>query len=149
MTPRERVLTALKHGDVDEIPWIEGIVQNGIASAVCREPIHVDWSVAPDGFPSMPGDQLAEEQKKVNRVLNKANLQFSAFAPIFCHKMEKAEDGSPVLVGQGKIQTRDDFERLFRLPPPKDARFVENARSFIAHKDDSAYPVDSPSYNIL
>ena len=49
----------------------------------------------------MPGDELAEEQKKVNRVLGKANIQFSAFAPIFAHTMKKADDGSPVLVGDG------------------------------------------------
>ena len=136
MTPRDRVLAALRHEDVDRIPWIEGIVGNGIASAVCGEPITVDWSVAPDGFPTMPGDELAEEQKKVNRVLGKANLQFSAFAPIFCHKMTKADDGSPVLVGEGKILTRHDFDELFKLPSPTDADFVDNARAFIAHRDD-------------
>jgi len=136
MTPRERVLAALRHEEVDEIPWIEGIVGNGIASAVCGEPIRVEWSVAPDGFPTMPGDELAEEQKKTNRVLGKANLQFCAFAPIFCERMKKAEDGSPVLVGEGLIKTRQDFERLFRLPSPTDTRFVANARKFIAHKDD-------------
>ena len=134
MTPRERVLAALRHEDVDKIPWIEGIVGNGIASAVCGEPINVDWSVAPDGFPTMPGDELAEEQKKVNRVLGKANLQFCAFAPIFCHKMTKADDGSPVLVGEGKILTRRDFDELFKLPSPTDSGFVDNARAFIAHK---------------
>ncbi len=83
MTPRERVLAALRHEDVDAIPWIEGIVGNGIASAVCGEPIAVQWSVAPDGFPTMAGDELAEEQKKTNRVLGKANLQFSALRPCF------------------------------------------------------------------
>ena len=88
MTPRERVLAALRHEEVDEIPWIEGITGNGIATAVCGEPIRVEWSVAPDGFPTMPGDQLAEEQKKTNRVLGKANLQFCAFAPIFCRRMK-------------------------------------------------------------
>ncbi len=41
MTPRERVLAALAHRDVDQIPWIEGIVGNGIASAVCGEPVDV------------------------------------------------------------------------------------------------------------
>ena len=87
MTPRERVLAALRHEDVDEIPWIEGITGNGIATAVCGEPVDVQWSVAPDGFPSMPGEQLAEEQKKTNRVLGKANLQFSAFAPVFCERI--------------------------------------------------------------
>jgi len=136
MTPRERVLAALRHEHVDRTPWIEGIVQNGIASAVCGQPIDVDWSVAPDGFPTMPGDDLAEEQKAVNRVLGKANLQFSAFAPIFCHKMTPADDGSPVLVGDGRIRTRSDFDRVFRLPSPTDADFVQNARRFIARRDE-------------
>lgn len=136
MTPRERVLAALRHEEVDQIPWIEGITGNGIATAVCGEPVHVEWSVAPDGFPAMPGDQLAEEQKKANRVLGKANLQFCAFAPVFCQRMTKAEDGSPVLVGEGLIRTRRDFERLFRLPSPSDAGFVANAKAFLARKED-------------
>jgi len=136
MTPCERVLCALRRDEVDRIPWIEGIVQNGIATQVCGQPIDVDWSVAPDGFPTMPGDALAEEQKKVNRVLGKANLQFSAFAPIFAHKMEAADDGSPVLVGDGRIRTRQDFDEIFALPSPTDADFVDNARQFIAHKDE-------------
>jgi hypothetical protein len=136
MTPRERVLAALRHEEVDEIPWIEGLVGNGIASAVCGEPIRVDWSVAPDGFPTMPGDQLADQQKKVNRVLGKANLQFCAFAPIFCQRMRKADDGSPVLVGDGLIKTRRDFDERFRLPSPTEAGFVENARTFVAHKGE-------------
>ena len=136
MTPRERVLAALRHEEVDEIPWIEGITGNGIATAVCGEPVNVQWSVAPDGFPTMPGDQLAEEQKKANRALGKANLQFCAFAPVFCHRMTKAADGSPVLVGDGLIKTRRDFEQLFRLPSPSDASFVANAKAFLAHKDD-------------
>lgn len=136
MTPRERVLAALRHEAVDEIPWIEGITGNGIATAVCGEPVNVQWSVAPDGFPTMPGDQLAEEQKKANRVLGKANLQFCAFAPVFCQRMTKATDGSPVLVGDGLIKTRTDFERLFRLPSPSDAGFVSNARAFLSHAEE-------------
>ena len=130
------MLAALRREKPDHIPWIEGIVNNGIASAVCGEPINVDWSVAPDGFPTMPGDQLAEEQKKVNRVLGKDNINFSAFAPIFAHKMERADDGSPVIVGDGKVRTRSDFEAIFKLPPADDPGFIANAREFIAHKGD-------------
>ncbi len=134
MLPRERVLAALRHEPVDRIPWIEGIVGNGIASAVCGEPVHVDWSVAPDGFSRQPGAELAEEQKKVNCALGKDNIQFCAFAPVFCERMGKAEDGSPVLVGEGLIRTREDFERFFKLPSPDDRGFVANAREFVAHK---------------
>ena len=34
------------------------------------------------------------------------------------------------------IRTRADFDRQFKLPSPGDADFTENARRFIAHKDD-------------
>ena len=136
MTHCERVLAALHRNPVDRVPWIEGIVNNGIASNVCGETINVDWSVAPDGFPSMPGDELAAEQIKVNRVLGKSNLQFSAFAPIFCNKMEPASDGSPVLVGDGKIKTRNDFDEIFSLPSPTDNTYVENAKAFIRRKGE-------------
>ncbi len=136
MTPRERVLEALRRQPVDRVPWIEGIVGNGIASAVCGETIRVDWSVAPDGFPATPGAHHAEEQKKVNRVLGKDNLQFCAFAPIFARRMAPAADGSPVLVGDGLLRCRQDVDRLFRLPSPENSAFVANAREFIAHKGD-------------
>ncbi|MDD5597278.1 MAG: hypothetical protein PHV82_05000, partial [Victivallaceae bacterium] len=78
MTSRERVLATLNNKAHDRVPWLEGIVGNGIASAVCGEKINVDWSVAPDGFPIMPGKVLAEEQIKVNRVFGKDNIQFCA-----------------------------------------------------------------------
>lgn len=136
MTSRDRVLTALKRGIPDRVPWIEGITGNGIASAVCGMPINVDWSVAPDGFPKQRGGELAEEQKKVNRVFGKDNINFSAFAPIFAAKMEKATDGSPVIVGDGLIRSREDFQKVFKLPSPDDAGFIANAREFIVHKED-------------
>jgi len=136
MTPCERVLAALRHEPVNLVPWIEGITGNGIASAVCGETVDVDWTVAPDGFPTQKGSESAEEQKKANRVLGKANLQFCAFAPIFAHRMTKADDGSPVLVGEGMILTREHYEKTFKLPSPEDSSFVANARDFVAHKED-------------
>lgn len=114
---------------------MEGIVGNGIASAVCGEQINVDWSAAPDGFPSQRGAVLAEEQKKVNRVFGKDNVNFCAFAPIFASRMEKAPDGSPVMIGDGLIRTRNDL-KLFKLPAPDDPGFIANAREFIANKED-------------
>lgn len=136
MTHRERVLTALKGLQPDRIPWIEGIVGNRIASAAIGEPVNVDWSVAPEGFSKTPGDILAKEQIKVNKILGKANIQFSAFAPVFAYKMEPSNDGSPVLVGDGMIKTRDDFERIFKLPKTNDDFFIQNAKDFIKMKGD-------------
>ena len=136
MTSRERVIATLGRKIADRVPWVEGIVGNGIASAVCEEPIRVDWSVAPDGFSRQRGAELAEEQKKVNRVLGKDNINFCAFAPIFAHRMTPADDGSPVLVGDGMIRTRRDFETLFKLPSAETSHFIRNAKDFIAHKDE-------------
>ena len=68
MTPKERVISALNKNPVDRVPWIEGIVGDGIASKICGQTINVDWSVAPDGTPLKSGAELAGEQKKVNAV---------------------------------------------------------------------------------
>jgi hypothetical protein len=136
MNSKERVLAALNNKPHDQVPWIEGIVGNGIASAVCGEEINVDWSVAPDGFSTTSGEILAKEQIKVNRKFGKDNIQFCAFAPVFCHKMEPADDGNPVLVGEGKILNREDYKEFFKLPSPGSADFIDNAREFIANKED-------------
>jgi len=135
LSPRERVLTALRREVPDRVPWMEGIVGNGIASAVCGGPIHVDWSVAPDGFPKAPGAQLASEQKKVNRVFGKDNINFCAFAPIFAYKMEKAAN-SPVIVGDGMIRSKEDYHKVFKLPPVDTPSFIANAKEFVAHKGE-------------
>ena len=135
MTSRERILSALRRQIPDRVPWMEGIVGNGIASAICGEPIDVDWSVAPNGYPKASGAKLAREQGKVNRVFGKDNINFCFFAPIFARRMEKAP-GSPVIVGDGMIRTKDDFRKHFRLPPPDDPAFLANAREFVSHKGD-------------
>ncbi|HBN83549.1 MAG TPA: hypothetical protein DDZ89_06850 [Clostridiales bacterium] len=136
MTSRERVLTVLKGDIPDRVPWMEGITGNGIASAVCGVPINVKWEVSPSGFPVQSGMELALEQIKVNKVFGKDNIQFSAFAPIYAKRMEKADDGSNVLIGDGLIKSFDDYKNLFKLPDPKDREFVAKAKEFIKYSDD-------------
>lgn len=135
MLPRERVIAALTQQPHDRVPWIEGIVENGIASSICGEPIRVDWSIAPDETSIKAGGELAEEQKKVNEVFGKDNINFNAFAPIYAYKMEHLDD-SPVVVGEGMIKSWEDFERVFNLPPVEEPLFLKNAREFIVHKGD-------------
>ena len=135
MTPRERVLAALHRQIPDRVPWMEGIVENGIASAVCGEPIKVKWSIAPDGLPTVEGEAFAKEQIKVNKVFGKDNINWTVFAPIFARKMEKAP-GSPVIVGDGMIRSPDDFKKYFKLPPVDDADFLRRTRDFISHRED-------------
>jgi hypothetical protein len=136
MTSRERVLSVFKGKLPDRVPWMEGITENKIATAVCGEPINVKWEVSPAGFPVQSGRELAQEQIKVNKVFGKDNIQFSAFAPIFARRMTKTDDGSNVLIGDGMIRTFEDFEKIFRLPSPKDQEFVEKAREFIKYSEN-------------
>ncbi len=138
MKPRERMLAALRRKDVDRIPYVETRIRNGIASRICGEPINLEWSTTPEDLPKMTGRQVAEEQKKVCKVMNKCNIQFCSFAPIFCHRMTQSTDGSPVLIGDGMIKSWEDFERTFKLPSPTTPSFIERARDFVQHKGDYA-----------
>lgn len=132
MTSRERVLTALSSEIPDRVPWMEGIVGDGIAGVLCGEPIQVNWDIAPDGSPVMSGAQLAEEQKKVCRALGKDNINWNAFAPIYAGRTSMQ---GVVVVGEGLIHSREDLGRL-QFPDLDAPGYLDPAREFIAHKDD-------------
>lgn len=132
MTSRERVLCALRLGIPDRVPWMEGIVDDSLATALVGEPIRVSWDIAPDGSPVASGAELAEMQKKVCRVLGKDNINWNAFAPIYAGRTRLQ---GVVVVGEGLIHTRDDL-RLMQFPDMDAPGFLNSAREFIAHKED-------------
>ena len=112
MTSRERVLAALRREIPDRVPWMEGIVDDALASELCGEQISVNWDIAPDGTPVASGAYLAEQQKKVCRALGKDNLNYNAFAPVYAGKTSME---GVVIVGEGLIHTRDDL-KLIQFP---------------------------------
>jgi hypothetical protein len=132
LSPRERVLAALRREPVDRIPWIEGIVSDDLASRLCGQPIRVNWDIAPDGTPVASGAYLAGQQKIVCRALGKDNLNWNAFAPIYAGRTRSE---GVVVVGEGQIHTRDDLKTL-RFPDLDAPGFLDSAREFIAHKED-------------
>ncbi|MBN1349239.1 hypothetical protein JXJ21_07510 [candidate division KSB1 bacterium] len=132
MTSRERVLTALKRAIPDRVPWIEGIVDDSLATRLTGEPIRLNWEIAPDGTPVASGAELAEMQKKICRVLAKDNINWNAFAPIYAGKTHHK---GVVVVGEGLIHSRDDL-KMMRFPDIDQPGFLDEARAFIAHKDD-------------
>ena len=133
MTPRERVLTALKLGIPDRVPWMEGIVEDEIASKLIGEEISLKWSIAPDGSPTMSGGEQAEIQKRVCRVFGKDNINYNAFAPIYAEKM--LDKRGKEIVGNGLIKSWDDL-KIMKFPNPRDKNFYESAKDFIGHKGD-------------
>lgn len=134
MTPRERVISALKRQPHDRVPWIEGIVGDKIATEICGIPVNVNWSPVGDYSQVKSGIELAEEQKKVNRVFKKDNINFNAFAPVFVKRVETPTGN--ILIGDGIIKTEEDFERYFKLPCVDSPALIKNAKDFIAHKEE-------------
>ena len=132
LSPRERVLTALRRGMPDRLPWIEGIVADSLATKLVGEPIRVNWDIAPDGTMVSSGAELAEMQKKVCRVLGKDNINWNAFAPIYAGRTRTE---GVVVVGEGLIHSRDDLKRM-QFPDIDAPGFLDEARDFIARKED-------------
>lgn len=132
LTPRERVLTALRLEEPDRVPWIEGIVSDELATRLCGERIEVNWEIAPDGTPVASGAYLAEQQKKVCRALGKHNLNYNAFAPVYAGRTSMR---GVVVVGEGLIHTRDDLQQM-QFPDLDAPGFLDAAREFVAHKED-------------
>ena len=132
MTSRERVLCALRREIPDRVPWIEGIVSDELATRLCKEPIDVNWDIAPDGTPVASGAYLAEQQKKVCRALGKDNINYNAFAPVYAGRTSMK---GVVVVGEGLIHTRDDLG-LMQFPDMDAPGFLDSACEFVAHKED-------------
>lgn len=131
MTPRERVLTSLRHEIPDRVSWIEGIVDDSLATKIVGETIRVNWDIAPDGRTVASGAELAEMQKKVCRALGKDNINWNAFAPIYAGRTHHE---GVVVVGEGLIHTRDDL-KMMQFPDIDAPGFLDEIKEFIAHKD--------------
>ena len=132
MTSRERVLAALRRETPDRVPWMEGIVDDSLATKIVGEEIRVNWDIAPDGRPVASGATLAEMQKKVCRALGKDNINWNAFAPIYAGRTSMR---GVVIVGEGLIHTRDDLKRM-QFPDIDAPGFLNGAREFLAHRED-------------
>jgi len=133
MISRERVLTALKLGIPDRVPWIEGIIEDGVASRLIGRKISLNWSIAPNGLPVVNGEEQAEIQKEICRTLGKDNINYNAFAPIYAEKI--IDKRGKVIVGRGLIKSWNDL-KMMEFPNPKDKRFYGPAKDFISHKED-------------
>ena len=132
MTSRERVLTALRRETPDRVPWMEGIVDDTLASKLCGETIEVNWDIAPDGTPVTSGAELAQMQKKVCRALGKDNINWNAFAPVYAGRTSMQ---GVVIVGEGLVHTRDDLSTM-QFPDIDAPGFLDSAREFVAHRED-------------
>lgn len=123
MTSRERVLTALKLGKPDRVPWVESSVHNALTEKLLGRG-NFEKATVTQRF-SAPGLRIPPE---VLEVIALDNLTFSIAPPRFVKS--RLYEGMD-MISDGQIKTEADLEKA-KLPDPRDESFYAPAREFIA-----------------
>ncbi len=122
MSPRERVLTALKREIPDRVPWVENYVHTGLINKILGRTI----------LP-IQGTRLGSE---IHEKLCLDNISYDFRPPIYA-EIEKR--GDLEMVRQGKLKTWEDLEALKKwLPDPRDDAFYRNAEALLKQKGEYA-----------
>lgn len=138
MTPRERVLTAIKGGQADRVPWVE----------VYAQPALADKILGRRSEPS-PGARLWLD---IHEKLAIDNITYD-FRPPYYAKVET--HAGQVQIAEPWLKTWEDVEKLKGfLPDPNDDSYYEGAVEFLKQKGDYAAMASlrmglSPVYNSM
>ncbi len=130
MASRERVLTALRRGQPDRVPYCE---------------LGVDRSLAAKLVPGLKAESQAqdretnvytvEEAKAVAAAIKADNICYVLRAPVYAQKIP-GKDGR-LFYGEGMIKTEADLS-LLKLPDPRNDALYEEAARFAQKKGDYA-----------
>jgi len=123
MTSRERVLTALKLGKPDRVPWVESSVHNTLAEKLLKRS-NFEKATVTQLF-SAPGSRIPPE---VLKVIALDNLNFSIAPPRF---VQSQPSHGMDMISDGLIKTEADLTKI-NLPDPQDDRFYNLAKEFIS-----------------
>src|SRR5512142_2560694 len=130
MTARERVLTALRHGTPDRVPYMELIVDEAFGLRLLGRP------PAPEPPPMSGSGPVTVaffgghtyEPTELARALDLDGFCMSIQPRIYF--LTKVSEGQTYVTG-GMIRQRADLA-LVDLPDPDDTRLYEPAREFLA-----------------
>ena len=129
VTSRERILTALKLGKPDRVPWVESSVHNALAEKLLGRG-DFEKATVTQRF-SAPGLRIPP---KVLEVIALDNLIFSIAPPRFVKT--RSYQGMD-MISDGEIKTEEDLKKI-RLPDPRDESLYQPAEEFIARcRNDS------------
>ena len=122
MTSRERVLTALKGGQPDRVPWVESYVHPSLTNKILGREVQ-----------PIKGARFAVE---IHEKLCLDNITYDFRPPIYA---EKEMRGDLEMIREGWLKSWDDLEALKEwLPDPQDDAFYENADALLKQKGDYA-----------
>lgn len=112
MTPRERVLCALRGGTPDIVPFAEQLVAGNIGAQLL-------------GLP----ETAVYRPSELARLMGNDIVKFSRNPPLFYQKITASTGASGF--GPGLIRTRDDLDKLVM---PQDETWIEKAREFLRNE---------------
>lgn len=129
MTPRERILSALKLEEPDRVPFCESTIDPVIAVKLLDlEPLKELPEIA-------TFHRSVDEEKALSRLLHRDNISYRLTAPIFAEKV-KGKDGR-IFYGKGLIRSEKDLE-LLDFPDPYDDSLYIEAEEFASKKGEFA-----------
>jgi uroporphyrinogen decarboxylase len=139
MTPRERVLTALRCEEPDRVPFLEAAIDESIAlsllgrSQADGEP-QAELGVGEEAV--FQGELLGSGRYDAVDLVEKLNLDGLGSYLFLAHEgVQEQAQGHTMLHG-GRIKTRADLNRL-QLPDPDDPALYEPYRRFLARYRDT------------
>jgi len=138
MTPRERIMAALRREEPDRVPFLETVVDEGVAVALLGRPLT-------GGEPTSElkiGEELAIRgtllgSARYNPLELVEALDLDGFgAYLFCrHEGVQEEVDGHTMIHGGRVKSRADLAQV-RLPDPDDPELYAPYRQFVAdHRD--------------
>ncbi len=122
MTPRERVLIALKGGQADRVPWVENYVHSSLVNKILgREVV------------SLKGVRVAPE---IHEKLCIDNITYDFKPPTYAQTEKR---GDLIMVGEPWLKGWEDLDKIKKwLPDPEDDSFYADAEAYLKCKGDYA-----------
>lgn len=128
MTPRERVLAALRGEETDRVPYCETAIDRALAQKL------MGWGEPESQAASLEADAYsAGEFKEIAAFLQLNNVAFVLRAPVYAQRLS-GQDGR-LFYGDGMIHGMEDLS-LLQLPDPEEDELYADAEAFVAQKGD-------------
>jgi uroporphyrinogen decarboxylase len=130
MTPRERVLAALRREEPDRVPYCELGVDRALAQRL------MGWGTPQSQAANLEANVYSvDEAKALAQKLGLDNICYVLRAPVYARKVA-GQDGR-LFYGEGLIRSEADLEKIV-LPDPHDDALYAEAEAFARQKGDYA-----------
>jgi hypothetical protein len=139
MTPRQRILAALRREPLDRVPYLESVIDEPIALDFLGIPRPADLPVSELGAEGsadvVAGTALGTPRYPLRQLVTALGLDgFGAYFFARPERIDLIVDGHSMSAG-GRIKTRADLNRIV-LPDPDDPAIYAPLRAFLAENPD-------------